>query len=378
MQQFRNTVAKIHLNRLEKNFHEFKKILGPDAFLCPMVKANAYGHGDIQCAQRLEKTGSKYLGVGLLEEGIRLREHGIKIPILYFGTFDVDGAKALFEYEITPVMSTWEQWQALESLKEKIKIHIKFNTGMNRLGFSIDDVEKIKKNLALNRSLSLVGLCTHLHTADNAFEPESSTEKQLDIFAQIAQELANYNPTLHALNTDGLVSLGKKYNQKNSFVNNYGPLGGRPGIGLYGYHSSFLSGPDLRPVMTLESEIIKITRVKKGETVSYGGKWKALEDSLIAVIPIGYADGYHRLLSNNSLVLVNGQRVPVVGTVCMDYIMIDVSGLENAVKVQQSVMLFGSEDEGALTADELASRAQSISYEILTSVGPRVPRKYIE
>lgn len=375
MENYRNTIAKINIKNLTHNYSQFLQYLGKDVFLCPMMKANAYGHGDVECATALERHGCQQIGVVMLEEAIKIRKSGIKMPILCFGIFDNYGAQALIEHDITPVVGSWQQWHAIEALKEKIDIHLKFNTGMSRLGFEFDDLEKVTEAVQATNKISVKGICTHLHSGENADNLNGSSQKQLDLLKTIGKEFTDFNIVFHALNTAGIMSAGKMYQQKNSFLKGFAGLGARPGIGMYGYTSRENSEIRLKPVLSLETEIIKLMRLKTNQAVSYGATWVAKKDSQIAVLPIGYADGYNRLFSNNANVIINDRRAPVVGRVCMDYIMVDVSEIPN-VQLNQRVILLGQEQEAIITADELAERAQTISYEILTSVGPRVPRKY--
>jgi alanine racemase len=376
--QYRRTAAWINLSHLEHNLREIKKHLAPGAFFCPMVKANAYGHGDVSIALKLEQLGVQTLGVGLIEEGQLLRRAGCRSQILFFGIFDERGVEPLLQAHLTPVLSTWEQIHCLEKkIKSPLAVHVKFDTGMHRLGFSLQDLEKVKAHLAQS-PLKVEGILTHLHSAEGLRPQEGSALEQLKKFSLIEKAFSAQKPVSHSLNSAGLMNFTRFAPAEWPQELNKNP-GARPGLALYGVSPLAPSPWNLKPVMSLRSEIVRTHLLKAGESVSYGATWTAKQDSVVGVIPIGYADGYHRSLSNRGQALVLGQRVPVVGNVCMDYVMLDLTSLGKNHSadslLHQSVTLLGEDEQGQLlSADELAQTAQTISWEILTSVGERVPR----
>lgn len=414
MEMYRRTFAEINLDHLAHNIRVLQTAFPQNPFLCPMIKANAYGHGDVQVARFLETLGISHLGVCLIEEGLLLRKFGVKAEILVFRGFDREGAQKIIQYNMTPVVSTWEQIEHLEAeASSSVGIHLKFDTGMNRLGFRPDEAQKLFNRLWQNKKIRLKALVTHLFNGDDAMDLQGQTAAQLKKLNEVSLVFKPFNIFCHALNSSGILNLinlkktiaysanrgnggdgGNLNNHNNNdnsissssvtyehplFLQNWGL---RPGLMIYGYNPLSDKGTcDLKPVMNLKSHVATYRRIKSGETVSYGGTWKAQRDSVIAVVPIGYADGYHRILSNQSKVLFAGQKVPVVGVVCMDYLMLDVT---DAVKGRglddfkdQEVILFGYSSEGVfLSAEELAQGAKSITWEILTSVGERVPRIY--
>ncbi|MEZ0391881.1 MAG: alanine racemase [Pseudobdellovibrionaceae bacterium] len=378
--RFRSTRALIHLDHLAHNVRELRQALGPaNPFFCPMVKANGYGHGDVEISKKLESEGVQVLGVGLIEEGILLREMGIRTQLLFFGTCDEKGAKAVLEYNLTPVLSTWDQIRALESAAKKdVDVHLKFDTGMHRLGFSLKDLDRLSGYFAGTSHLKLKGILTHLHTGEDANLLNGSSFDQLREFQEVEKAFQSHRIVSHTLNSAGLLNFLKHQNQK--LPHGISPHQGvRPGLAVYGL-APVPTNLDLKPVMSLRSETVKYHFVRKGEGVSYNTTWKAPQDSVVAVVPIGYADGYHRMLSNRGELLFRGQKVPLVGNVCMDYLMIDVTKtLKNEIAENlkpESVTLFGADESGhAISANELALKAQTISWEILTSVGERVPRE---
>ncbi|HEX7672917.1 MAG TPA: alanine racemase [Bdellovibrio sp.] len=388
MDMYRRTFAEINLDNLAHNIRALQKLFPQAPFLCPMVKANAYGHGDVQLACFLETLGVQHLGVCLIEEGLLLRNFGVKAEILVFRGFDREGAEKILQYRMTPVVTTWEQIQYLEEVADDpVGIHLKFDTGMNRLGFRPEEAQKLYERLWQNKKIRVKALVTHLYNGEDAISENGDSAEQLRKLHHVSQVFKPFNIFCHALNSAGILSL-LQIQQKGGGQHGTHPLllqnwGLRPGLMIYGYNpleSKDLC--DLKPVMSLKSVVNTFRHLKPGEKVSYGGTWKAQRDSVIAIVPIGYADGYHRILSNQAYALFNGARVPVVGSVCMDYLMLDVTdavkGQDLAQLQDKQVILFGYDSHGNfLSPEELAGKAKSITWEMLTSVGERVPRVYV-
>ena len=384
MEMYRRTFAEINLDHLAHNIRVLQKAF-PKKFLCPMVKANASGHGDVQLGRFLESLGVEHLGVCLIEEGILLRKNGVKAEILVFRGFDREGAQKIIEHEMTPVVSSWDHIEHLEAVATSaVGIHLKFDTGMNRLGFRPEEAQKVFDRLWQNKKIRLKALVTHLFNGDDAESATGHSARQLQALNGISHIFKPFNIFCHSLNSAGILSLLKLQNKG---VPADHPLtlqdwGLRPGLMIYGYNPlADQSFCELKPVMSLKSHVGVYRHVKSGETVSYSGTWKATQDSVIAVVPIGYADGYHRILSNQALVLFAGRRVPVVGNICMDYLMLDVTSVVQGQDLNkfkdQEVTFFGYDTAGNfLSAEELAKKAHSITWEMLTSVGERVPRVY--
>ncbi len=384
MEMYRRTFAEIAVDNLIHNWHEIKKVAGDDRFLCPMVKANAYGHGDVQVAKTLQREGADTVGVCLIEEGFLLRASGISAQILVFRGFDKQGAQKILEYQMTPVVSTWEQIQALEATADDpVKVHLKFDTGMNRLGFTSDQAEPLFAHFKKSKKLKLKAVLTHLAQGEDAYLPDGFSAKQIQLFSQMIDFFKPLNIYSHVLNSAGIGSLALVQSgaAKNPLLQKQ-KWGFRPGLALYGYQSTpQFTTMDLKPVMTLKSVVNNIRNIKKGESVSYGCSWTAARDSRVAVVPIGYADGYHRLISNQGVALFANKLAPIIGRICMDFLMLDVTdiiGADDAAKwIEDEVIFFGYNDRGTLlSAEKVAHVAQTIAWETLTAVGERVPRHF--
>lgn len=383
MELFRRTFADINLENLQHNWSLVQKTAADDRFICPMVKANAYGHGHAQSAQVLERAGAKFLGVCLIEEGLELRSAGVKTDILVFKGFDKRGAEKILEYQMTPVVSSWNQIQALESVAdEPVKVHLKFNTGMNRLGFVANEAEKLFEYFKKSKKLKLKAIATHLSESADSLDVNGVTAKQIKTFQNIKNYFEPLNVFAHALNSGGVQALAEsKLLNVDSAVTGQA-WGMRPGLMLYGYTSNpSFKALDLKPVMSFKSVINNLQNIAAGEGVSYNSTWKASRNSKVAVVPAGYADGVHRILSNKAQVLICGERAPVVGQICMDFFMVDMTDLCEKFNRQdweeEEVIIFGSDDAGhLLSADEVSKLSSTISYETLTSVSARVPRHF--
>lgn len=384
MQMFRRTYAEVNIDHLEFNLQQIRQHYSTEVFLCPMVKANAYGHGDAPFALNLERLGVKYLGVCLIEEGLLLRNSGVRCEILVFRGFDAAGAKTILQHKLTPVVSSWEQLDYLDVASEKaISLHLKFDTGMNRLGFSSHDAEKILEKINSKKKWQVKSILTHLVQGEDGVDVNGRTVQQTRELQKICQVFSKHKIFMHALNSAGIISQIEVRKKKQTDHPLYHLQSGlRPGLMIYGYNPLGAGvGLELKPVMSLKSQASVFRQIKAGETVSYNGTWKAKKDSIIAVVPIGYADGYHRLLSNQNQALFAEEKVPVVGNVCMDYLMLDVTEVVKKKKLsldqEHSVVLFGFQGEAFLSAEEVAKNCKSITWEMLTSVGERVPRVYV-
>lgn len=388
MEMFRRTYAEINLENLAHNWHAIQKVAGDNRFICPMVKANAYGHGDAQVSMTLEKEGAQALGVCLIEEGLQLRASGVKCDILVFRGFDRRGAEKMLEYQLTPVVSTWEQIHTLEAVAdEPVKVHLKFNTGMGRLGFDPDQSQKLDEHFANSKKLKLKAILSHFAVGEDSYLSSGLSARQTEQMAELVRFFRHRDIYAHLLNTGGIGGLAKlragavEIAEANHELLKY-PWGFRPGLMLYGYQpASHFKEIDLRAVMSLKSVVNNIRHVQVGESVSYGATWVAQRPSKVAVIPIGYADGVHRLVSNRASVLLAEQRVPIIGRVCMDFLMLDVTdvvGDDSFEKwTEEEVVIFGYDQKNNfLSAEEQSLHSDTITWETLTSVSARVPRHF--
>ncbi len=383
MDMHRKTYAEINLKNLKSNLDRLR-LNFRDEYLCPMVKANAYGHGDIQVARCLEKWGVKQLGVCLIEEGLILRKAGIKTQILVFRGFDLEGAKVILENQMTPVVSQWKHLDHLESAAKQVtSVHLKFDTGMNRLGFSVHEAQKLFDYFWQNKKLRAEAILTHLSNGEDGFQEEGATQDQLQMFQPVIDLFKALNVKVHVLNSAGILSSLKLRSEKNTQHRLASQAWGlRPGLMLYGYNPIEADfNFQIKPVMSLKSVAGVFRQLKKGQGVSYGSTWRAPKDSVIAVVPMGYADGMHRLLSNKGEALFLDQRVPIVGQICMDFLMLDVTEVAKQqsfdTEKEHEIIFFGTSASGHfISAAELAKKAGTIPWEILTSISERVPRQY--
>lgn len=374
----RPTWAEIDLNNLASNFNVVKERVGPDVKAMAVVKANAYGHGAVQCARRLVKEGAEWFGVALPEEAIELRAAGIGQPILSLGGFWQGQATACIQQRITPVVYRLDMVAAIDQAARDAgviaDVHVKIDTGMGRLGVRPDELTEFVTGLSKFQNIRVDGLLTHFAAADDA-ACQPLTQLQLRRFDEAAALLCErgYRPThLHLANSAAI------YGQREA----WGTMV-RPGGVLYGLWRDILpvtvSKPGLAPVMSLHSRISLLKWIPPGETIGYGCTFEASRKSLIAIVPVGYHDGYMRGFSNRSNVLVRGEHAPVVGRVSMDLTLIDVTNIPD-VEVNDQVTLLGIDRKNsavAITAEDLARIAGTLSYEVTCGIGQRVPRVYV-
>jgi alanine racemase len=336
-----------------------------------IVKANAYGHGAIETAQSLARQGIRQFAVASLDEGITLRQAGLSESIVILGALFEEQVPDLIAHRLTPVVSDGRILPALakaaHSHQATYHIHLKVETGMGRLGFSPEELLAVLDNSLLHSPLKVEGMMTHLADADGS--DSAFTERQLVAFQALLEQMRQRGftiPLVHAANSAAIVRFpGAHF----SLV--------RPGIMLYGYHTlpATIPDPDLRPVLSLYTTVAQLRTIPQGCSVSYNGTFVAKRQTRIAVLPIGYADGYSRRLSHRGSVLIQGRRAPIVGLVCMDMIMVDVTGLA-PMQVGETVTLIGHQGEESIWADEVADWIGTIPYEVLCGIGSRVPRIY--
>jgi alanine racemase len=375
----RPTWAEISLANLRYNFQALQRHVGSAVNVCAVVKADAYGHGAPPCALALQEAGAKWFGVTSLDEAIPLRQVGIKGRILLMTGFWPGEQEELFRLGLTPTVWTAEQIALLEkasaiSAQPRQPVHLKVDTGMGRLGVSLDALPQILAALKISPHLSLEGLSTHLASSEVLDEP--SLDAQLKAFeqARVTIHNAGFNPAIvHVANSCAILSRPQTWNDMV-----------RPGIALYGAAFSLQKEGcdlpavlDLKPVLSWKTHILSLREMPAGQALGYNGTYVTKAPSRIAVLPVGYADGLNRRLSSRGRVLVRGAYAPIVGRVSMDLTMIDVTAAP-AAAVGDEVILIGNSGNLQITASEQATLAGTISYEILCAISKRVPRKYIQ
>ncbi len=369
----RPTWVEINLDHLRHNLQQFRRHIGPEVQIMAVVKADGYGHGAVEVARAALNAGASSLAVAMADEGIELRRAGIGAPVLLLGYTHPDQAPLMRKYRFTPVIYHLEAARGLSrwfaERGEVLPVHVKVDTGMGRVGVAPREAVDFIGAVATMPGLKLEGVLTHFAAADE--EDRSFTEAQLEQFEGILEACRARGieiPIKHAANSAAALQYpDSRYNLV------------RLGIILYGCYPSPLFASDLlqlRPVLSFKSKIIFCKEVPPGTTISYGCTYRTSRPTRIATVPAGYADGYHRSLSNRGEVLVRGKRAPIVGRICMDQFMIDVTAVDGA-KEGDEVVLYGRQGNGEITVDEVAGKLGTINYELLCNVGKRVPRLYL-
>ena len=377
----KRTWAEIDLDALKSNFLEIKKKVGNNAKIMCVVKADAYGHGVKNIIREYQILGADWYAVSNLAEAIEIRNAGATKPILILGYTPVEMVETLQNYNISQAILSEEYAQKLilECRKKNacIKCHIKVDTGMSRIGFSAQSHDEIQNSiksiltLNQNKELNIEGIFTHFSVSDDLSQGVEYTKMQFNNFKSVVDGLEKSGMTIplkHCCNSGGIIEYPYMYMDMV-----------RAGIILYGLSPSVeLSGKlNLTPVMKLKTVVSQLKTIKKGTCVSYGRTFVAQNDMKIATVPIGYADGYSRDFSNKAEMTVCGKRAKIVGRVCMDQLMLDVTGIDG-VEEGTIVTVFGDGSDNTVTVDELASISNTINYEIVCLIGKRVPRIYLK
>ena len=359
--------ATVDLSAISHNLSRLSEYLEPNTRLLVAVKANAYGHGAVQVAKHLEKSGVTWFGVATRDEALELRGAGITANILIFIPV-YDGLEALIETDVALTIVDEQSLQAAARAAQEVgkaRVHLKVDTGMGRLGPPPNEVLALAKAADSAKEVQLEAVWTHFACADDA--ERDYTEGQLNQYGEVLRKLEQAGipvPIKHAANSSGLIAYPESHFDMV-----------RPGIAVYGLHSSpVIAGlePRLIPAMTLSAPITFVKEVKAGTCVSYGATWSAPYDTKVATVRLGYGDGLFRTLSGQLCVTVQGERRPLAGRICMDQFMVDVGDLD--VQPGERVTLFGSEGQ---SAEDLAGLNGTISYELLTRLGPRIRRVYL-
>lgn len=369
----RPTWAEINLDNLIHNLHVTRAALGHGVAILPALKADAYGHGAIECARSLERAGAEWFGVALPEEGLKLREAGIATPMLCFGGFWEGQEQLLIGGRLTPVVFRLDLLDRLDRAAKsaglRVDYHLKVDTGMGRLGVPFSELDNFLEGSARFENVRLDGLMTHLASADS--DP-AFTENQISAFEKAVEMVRarGHRPTwIHEANSAGA----------HAYPQSRGNLVRLGGV-LYGLWrdvtNKSVAPLDWRPVMSLRSRITFLKSVAQGSPLGYGGTFVTKRESRIATLPIGYEDGLRRALSNRGQVIVRGQLVPIVGRVSMDLTLVDVTDIPEAA-VGDDVMIIGKQAASQITAEDLAAQIGTISYEVTCGISNRVPRIYV-
>jgi alanine racemase len=376
----RCTVAHVDLAALQSNFRAITEFLttasaaqGTSAppGVIGVIKANAYGHGAARVGPALQQAGASMLACADIEEGIVLRTAGVTVEILIFGALGVSDLAGVFEYDLTPTVSTPSAARALDAAAaargSRLRYHLKIDTGMNRLGLRYDNLARTLPELFASRHLELAGVYTHFATANDADLPlfGEQRERFAHVLTKLLPDGFGVAPALrHAANSAAMLRDSRVWLDRV-----------RPGLLLFGVVPPPLATTiPLQPVMSLTSRVVSVKGVRPGEIAGYGARWMATRPSHVATVPAGYADGLDMRLAGSGHVLVRGRRAPIVGSVCMDMIIIDISGLQ--VDTGDEVVIIGRQGEECIDVREMASAIGTSPYEILCRIGTRIERVY--
>ena len=363
----RATRAIIDLNAISHNIAEIRKRIGNRRDLMAVVKADGYGHGAVEVSLAALRSGATCLGVALPEEGRQLRDNGVEVPILVMGLIQPEEAYKVIDSELEQAISTVELAEALDREAGKasthLKVHIKVDTGMGRIGVSPEDALELTRKVSRFQNLDLEGMFSHFPSADES--DKTFTKRQIEVFNDLVKKIEGGGFKIakrHMANSAAVLDLPESYFD---LV--------RPGIMIYGLYPSreVSRSIKLKPAMSLKTHVIYVKPVPVDSPISYGRTYRTKRRALVATLPVGYADGYSRLLSNQGSVFIKGRRAPLIGRVCMDMCMIDVSEIGD-VRIGDEVVLFGENPP----VDEIADKIGTINYEVVCAVGKRVPRIY--
>lgn len=374
--KFNRAWAEVNLDNIAHNVKEIRRITDKKVEIMGVVKADAYGHGVMEVTRTLLENGVTRLAVSMLDEAIQLRQNGIEVPILILSYTDPIRAEEIILNDVTQTVFSHDLAEALSNAAVKhnrnVKIHIKIDTGMTRVGF-MPGYSAVKNVVQISKLPGIIieGLFTHFASADET--DNAYTCMQFERFMSIVSELNRigvYIPVKHVCNSAGLIEFPEMH------LNMV-----RPGIVLYGLYPSDevdKTKIDLRPAMTMKANVILVKDVEKDTCISYGRIFKTARSSKIATIPIGYADGYTRLLTNKGKVLLNGQLAPIVGKICMDQCMVDITDIDGKVNVGDEAVLIGRQMDNEIKVEDLARSVGTINYELVSIIGKRIPRVYLK
>lgn len=369
LRDIRPTHAVIDLTALDHNIRSIRRRVAGKKIMA-IVKANAYGHGILEVTRQAVASGVDYIGVGFLEEGIFLRQNDVEAPILVMGGILGYQVRKFIQYDLEITVSSLELARHIDrnAGNQKARVHLKIDTGMERIGVSYQHAVEFVRGVTKLQHIEIVGIYSHFATADEKDSP--FTAVQLERYVQVIDTLRSEGidaPLKHIGNTGAVAGMDADYG---NMV--------RPGLGLYGMYPSrsIPNDLDLKPVLSLLSKVVFIKRVPADTGISYGLLYRTKAPSNIVTIPIGYGDGYSRLLTNNADVLIHGRRYPVVGAVCMDQLMVNLG--DDRAEIGDEVVLIGRMGQEEITALEIAERMGTIPYEVTCMINARVPRLYID
>lgn len=363
----------INLSKYKKNLNVVKEMIGRNRKLIAIIKANAYGHGLVPIAKAGEQDGVDMFGVANIEEGVRLRENGIKKPILILLQPNEDEIEELVQYNLTPLISEFEFARKISEVavkaKKIIRVHCKVDTGMGRQGIPVDSALKEIRNIVHLPNIDLEGVATHFPCAE--IENDSFTLNQISVFSKLLEDLGELGvpyELAHCANSAGLINYPSSY---------FDAV--RPGIITYGVLpvNNNKVKELIAPILRWEAKITQVKTIPKGSTIGYGRTFEATYDMNVAIVPVGYADGYKLSLSNKGEVLIGGARCPVRGNVSMDQIVVEIK-TDKFVKSGDTAVIIGRDGNEEITVEEMAQKAGTIPYDILTGIGSRVKRVYEE
>ncbi len=370
---YRPVWVEVNLAAIEENIRTFKRIIGSQCFLMAVVKANGYGHGAVEVSRKALASGADYLGVALPEEGVELREAGITAPILVLAEPSPDQVPLVIEYDLEPALYTLDLAKKLSEESQKknkeVLVHLKVDTGMHRAGILFNDFFRFLEEIKDLKSLRVIGLFSHLACADLPLKEINL--KQIELFKKAKAIVKKFFPQttyFHLSNTAGTIFLPEA---RQNMV--------RLGLGIYGLYPNEEAEKivSLRPALSWKAKVALVKEVPPGSGVSYCHTFVTRRPSRLALVPLGYADGLKRALSNRGELLINGRRVLIAGRVCMDQVMVDVTEVEK-VKAGDEVVIIGSQGKEKITAEELAEKIGTVNYEIVSTIGSRVERVYLD
>lgn len=367
--------AEINLNALEHNIREIRSVIGKNTMLMCVIKTNAYGHGAVVLAREMAAMGADSFAVATVDEGLELRRHGITQPILILGFASREQYPDIIRHHLMPTVFTYSMAKDIDAVAEAMHmtadIHIKIDSGMSRIGFKPDaaSVQRIVMMNSLHKNLKIQGIFTHLACAD--CEADSMSFEQLERFEWVVRRLEEngvHIPVRHCANSAAIIRYpGMSMNMV------------RAGIILYGLYPSDefdTHNVSLEPIMSLKSHVVCVKTVEPGTAVSYGATFVCQRPTRIATVSIGYGDGYPRALSNKGRVLIGSQSWPIIGRVCMDQLMVDVTDADYEIRQGDDVVLVGSQGSESISVEEVAGAGDSFNYEFVCNINRRVPRVY--